>query len=353
LGKHTRQVFVGGVAIGGGAPVSIQSMTNTDTANAAATAAQINALAAAGCDIARVSVYNGDCAKALRAIKAQTSIPLVADIHFDHRLAIEAMENGADKLRINPGNIGGEAKVRQVADCAKAHHAPIRIGVNGGSLEKELLERCGGPTPEAMVESARRHIAMLERAGFYDIVLSLKASSVRESVKAYQLMAQLCDYPLHIGITEAGAEQAGLIKSAVGLGVLLHAGIGDTLRVSLTGEPVQEVVAAGQILQALGLRKQGVEIISCPTCGRTGVELLPVVQRVRAALQGEKGYLQVAVMGCEVNGPGEARGADIGVAFGREGSGVLFKQGVQQKKLPAEQAVEELIAQAKAMLAQR
>ncbi len=344
----TRQVCVGGVPLGGGAPVTIQSMTNTDTADAESTVAQINALADAGCEIVRVSVYNEACARAIPAIKARTRVPLVADIHFDYRLAIAAMENGVDKLRINPGNIGEAARVRMVTDCAKAHHVPIRIGVNAGSLEKAILQKYGGPTPEGMVESAMGHIAILEEQGFYDIVASLKASDVPNCVAAYRLMHARSDYPLHIGVTEAGAGEEALVNSAVGLGVLLLEGIGDTLRVSMTGEPLQEVRAAKAILRAAGLRADGVRVTSCPTCGRTGFDLLPVVERVKAALTDVKEPLHVAVMGCIVNGPGEARKADMGVAFGEHGKkAMLFVQGEQRGVYETETAISRLIEMAK------
>ncbi|MDD4075287.1 MAG: flavodoxin-dependent (E)-4-hydroxy-3-methylbut-2-enyl-diphosphate synthase [Eubacteriales bacterium] len=344
----TKQVRVGGVPLGGGAPVTIQSMTNTDTADADATAAQINALAEAGCEIVRVSVYNEACAKALPLIKARTRVPLVADIHFDYRLAIMAMENGIDKLRINPGNIGEAARVRMVTDCAKTHHVPIRIGVNAGSLEKAVLQKYGGPTPEGMVESAMGHIHILEAQGFYDTVVSLKASNVPSCVAAYRLMHARSDYPLHIGVTEAGAGQEALVNSAVGLGALLMEGIGDTLRVSMTGDPLQEVGAAKLILRAAGLRTDGVRVTSCPTCGRTGFDLLPVVERVKAALADIEEPLHVAVMGCIVNGPGEAREADMGVAFGERGKkAMLFVHGEQRGVYETETAISRLIEMAK------
>ena len=344
----TRQVRVGGLPLGGGAPVTIQSMTNTDTADAAATAAQIRALAKAGCDVVRVSVYNEACAAAIPAIKAQTAVPLVADIHFDYKLAIAAMENGVDKLRINPGNIGAAARVRAVTDCAKAHHVPIRIGVNAGSLERAILQKYGGPTPEGMVESAMGHIRILEEQGFYDTVVSLKASDVPNCVAAYRLMHERSDYPLHIGVTEAGAGEEALVNSAVGIGALLLAGIGDTLRVSMTGEPLQEVRAAKAILRAAGLRRDGVKVTSCPTCGRTGFDLLPVVERVKAALADIEQPLHVAVMGCIVNGPGEAREADMGVAFGEHGKkAMLFAQGEQCGVWETETAISMLIDMAK------
>lgn len=347
---NTKRVTAGGVAIGGGAPITIQSMTNTDTRDAEATLAQIGLLAGAGCDIVRCTVPDTKAAQALRSIKDGCSMPLVADIHFDHRLAILAMENGADKIRINPGNIGGPAKVRELTACAKAHGVPIRIGVNAGSLEKELYQKYGGATPQAMVESALSHAALLEAEGFYEIVISLKASGVEDTVAAYEALAEACPYPLHIGITEAGSGPAGLVKSAAGLGILLHEGLGDTLRISLTGEPVQEVEAARLLLRAMGLRKEGVEIVSCPTCGRTGFDLLPIVKRVEEALPKGGPYLKVAVMGCAVNGPGEARDADVGVAFGGN-RGLLFAGGEQLAAYPQEQAVEALIAEAKRRLA--
>jgi len=340
---------VGGVAIGGGAPVTIQSMTNTDTADAEATAAQILALEEAGCEIVRASVYNAACAAAIPAIKGRIHIPLVADIHFDYRLAIAAMEQGADKIRFNPGNIGGEEQVKRLADCARAHRCPIRIGVNGGSLERELLHKHGGPTPAAMVESAMGHVRILEQAGFYDTVISIKASNPRDTVQACRLLRGRCDYPLHIGVTEAGSGSMALIKSAAALGALLLDGIGDTVRVSITGDPVQEVYAARDILRAVGLRREGVEIVSCPTCGRTCTDLLSAVQRVEAELPKDKGYLKVAVMGCVVNGPGEAREADIGIAFGPGGC-ALFKHGEKYKTAPLETALDELIEEAKRML---
>ncbi len=344
----TKCIKVGGRFIGGGNPPSIQSMTNTDTADAAATIAQILRLEAAGCEIVRFSVYNEACAAAIPKIKAGTHIPLVADIHFNYRLAIAAMENGIDKLRINPGNIGAEQRVRAVTACAKANGVPIRIGVNAGSLEKELLEKYGGPTPEAMVESAKKHIAILEKEHFYDIVLSLKASNVPECVKAYRLMHSQSDYPLHIGITEAGAGEDALVQSAVGLGALLLEGIGDTLRVSMTGDPLPEVYAAKAILRAAGLRQEGVRITSCPTCGRTGFDLLPVVETVKTALGDLEKPLHIAVMGCIVNGPGEAREADMGLAFGDHGKkAMLFVKGEQRGVFEAKQAIMKLVDMAK------
>ena len=322
----TRQVTVGKVPIGGGAPVSIQSMTNTDTRDAVATLSQIRALAAAGCDIVRVSVYDGACAQNVKRLVDESPVPLVADIHFDHTLAIKSLENGISKVRINPGNIGGEANVKKLADCLKTHHVPVRIGVNGGSLEKELIEKYGGPKPEALVESALSHARMLEKYGFYDIVLSMKTTNVPDTVKAASIARESCDYPLHIGVTEAGTPGMGNIKSAIGIGALLLMGIGDTVRVSLTGDPVNEVNAAKDILKAVGLRKEGLDIISCPTCGRTCIEVGKIAEAVRESTKDIKKPITVAVMGCVVNGPGEAREADIGIAGGKSG-GILFRKG--------------------------
>ena len=341
----TKQVHCGGVAIGGGAPVSIQSMTNTDTRDAEATLAQIRALRAAGADIVRVSVYDEVCVKAVRVLTDASPVPLVADIHFDYRLALGAMENGIHKLRINPGNIGGEAHVRAVADCAKAHHVPIRVGVNSGSVEKELLAKYGRSSPEAMAESALNHVRMLEKAGFYDTVISVKASNVRETIEVNRLLTQKCDYPLHIGVTEAGLPGRGTIKSAIALGALLCDGIGDTMRVSLSGDPAAEPAAALEILRALGLRR-GVDVISCPTCGRTCIDVAGIAKKVEEATKDWTCSLRVAVMGCVVNGPGEAREADIGVAGAPEGF-ALFRRGqppVSQRGDPAKALLEALNA---------
>ena len=321
----SRRVMCGRVAMGGGAPVSIQSMTNTVTRDAAATLAQVRALAAAGCDIVRISVYDEACARAMREIRDGSPTPLVADVHFDYRLAVLAVENGADKLRINPGNIGGERRVQKVADCARAHGVPIRVGVNSGSVEKELLRRYGGPTPRAMLESALAHVRMLEACGFYDVVVSIKASSVRETVEANRLLARACEYPLHIGVTEAGLPGRGTVKSAIGAGALLLDGIGDTLRVSLSGDPLQEPAVALEILRSLGLRG-GVNIIACPTCGRTCLDVAGVARKIEEATRLWPERLTVAVMGCVVNGPGEAREADVGIAGGPDGF-ALFRRG--------------------------
>ena len=348
--SHTkRTVRVGSVAIGSGAPVSVQSMTNTDTRDVEATVAQIRRLTDAGCDIVRSSVYDMDCAKALRAIRDQIAIPLVADIHFDYRLAIAAIENGADKLRFNPGNIGDEARVRALVQCAKQHHTPIRIGVNAGSLEPALKKRYGGATPEAMVESATKHVRILEDEGFFDIVVSLKASTVTSTVAAYRKAAECIDYPLHVGITETGDVQEGIVKSAVGIGSLLLDGIGDTIRVSLTDDPVREVETGLRILRALHLRKDDIEIISCPTCGRTRVDLMHMVDVVSQRLPRRQGYLKVAVMGCAVNGPGEASDADIGIAFG-DGNGILFQKGEKVFHGTTEAVMNALIEKATDML---
>ena len=334
----SRTIEVGGVRIGGGAPVSIQSMTNTPTHDVEATLAQIRALAAAGCDIVRVAVPDMAAAKAVGALKAGSPVPLVADIHFDYRLALEAAEQGIDKIRINPGNIGAPERVEAVAKACKERHIPIRVGVNGGSLERELLAKYGGPTPEAMVESALGHIELLERYGFEDICVSLKASSVPATMNAYRLMAQRYDYPLHLGVTEAGTREIGELKAAAGIGGLLALGIGDTLRVSLTADPVEEVCAARRILKAIGLRREGPELISCPTCGRTQIDLIPMATRVEELLKDVDKPITVAVMGCVVNGPGEARHADVGLAGGY-GEGVLFKRGEIVAKVPEDQLV--------------
>ena len=330
--KQTRTVQVGSVGVGGDNPVRVQSMCNTDTRDVAASLAQINQLADAGCEIVRLAVPDDKAAAALAAIRRESSVPLIADIHFDHRLALAALEAGFDGLRINPGNIGSEDKVDVVVRAAKAHGVPIRIGVNGGSLEKDLLKQYGGPAPEAMVESGLRHVAMLEKRGFHDIKISLKSSSVLNTVAAYRLMAQKVDYPLHIGVTEAGTLVRGAVKSAVGLGILLSEGIGDTMRVSLTHDPVAEIGVAYEILRALGLRERGPEIVSCPTCGRTEINLISLAEQVEEALRGVDEVFTVAVMGCVVNGPGEAREADIGIAGGRD-LGIIFRKGQVVRKV--------------------
>ena len=344
-----KQVFAGSVAIGGGSPVSIQSMTNTDTRDVGATLDQIKTLAASGCDLVRVSVYDRACAGAVRALVDQSPVPLVADIHFDHTLAIASMENGIHKMRINPGNIGSAEKVRRVVDCAKMHHVPIRIGVNSGSLEKDILAREGGVTPRGMVESAKRHIRILEEQHFDDIVISLKSSSVTQTVEAYRLMNRECDYPLHLGVTEAGLPGQGTIKSAIGIGALLLDGIGDTIRVSLTGDPVDEPRAALDILRALGLRK-GVRFVSCPTCGRAQIDVAAIAQRMTQEFADVDQPLTVAVMGCVVNGPGEARDADIALCGGKN-CGELYIKGKPVRKLEGDLA-EEMAAAVREYLAQ-
>ena len=322
---QTRQVLAGSVAIGGGAPVSVQTMTNTDTRDVEATLAQIRRMAEAGADIVRVSVYDEACAKAVRALVDASPVPLVADIHFDHRLAIRSIENGIAKVRINPGNIGGEANVRALADCLKQHRIPVRIGVNSGSIEKEILAKYGGVTPQGMVESGLNHARMLERAGYDDIVLSFKATNVRTMIEACRLAHQQTDYPQHIGVTESGTADVGVVKSAVGIGTLLMEGIGDTIRVSISGDPVQEVPAGLNILRACGLRSDFVEIISCPTCGRTCIDVEGIANAVRCATLDIKKHIRVAVMGCIVNGPGEAKEADLGVAGGKDGGALIVK----------------------------
>ena len=322
----TKPIKIGNKKIGTGNPVLVQSMTNTDTSDARATVDQILSLEEAGCDIIRSSVYNMDCVAALDEIIPNIHIPFVADIHFDYKLAIAAMEHGVQKIRFNPGNIGGVDKINELVSCAKMHHVPIRIGVNAGSLEKDLKEKYGPHSPQAMVESALRHVQILEKQGFYDIVLSLKASTVSDTVEAYRLISELVDYPLHVGITETGNVENGIIKSSIGIGALLLDGIGDTIRVSLTDHPLREVLVGKQILRALHMINDDVEIISCPTCGRTGVDLFKAVEYVNSKVRHNQGYLKIAVMGCAVNGPGEAADADIGIAFGK-GNGVVFKKG--------------------------
>jgi len=332
--NNTKKVKVGNIFIGGGEDIAIQSMCNTRTSDAQATIEQILSLEEAGCDIIRVAVPDEDSARAIKEIKENIHIPLVADIHFDWHLAIKSMENGVDKVRINPGNIGKEEGVRLVAECAKAYGVPIRIGVNTGSIEKELLQKYG-PTPEAMVESANRHIDMLLKYDFDDIVVSLKASDVNKTIDVYRLMAKSCPYPLHLGVTEAGTFLGGTVKSAIGIGSLLKDGIGDTIRVSLTDDPVEEVKVAKQILKALDLRKNMPTFISCPTCGRTNIGLIPLAKRVEEYLENVNKSITVAVMGCAVNGPGEAREADIGIAGGN-GEGLIFKKGSIIRKVPEE-----------------
>ena len=338
----TRRIMVGSVPIGGGAPVAIQSMLNTKTTDVEGCLAQIGRLQAAGCQIARLAVPDQPSAAAFREICAASPLPLVADIHFDYKLAIAAAEGGAAKIRINPGNIGGDDRVQAVVEVCKEKHIPIRIGVNGGSLDKKLLEKYGHPTAEALVESAFSHLELLEKQGFYDTCVSMKSSTVPTMVAAARLFRSRCDYPLHIGVTETGPVRKGMIKSAMGIGALLLDGIGDTIRVSLTDDPVEEVYAAKDILKAAGLRKEGVNIISCPTCGRTKIDLIGLVNQVDGALKDCQKPITVAVMGCIVNGPGEAREADIGIAGG-DGCGMLFEKGQQIAKLPYDELLPALL----------
>ena len=338
----TRRIMVGSVPIGGGAPVAIQSMLNTKTTDVEGCLAPIGRLQAAGCQIARLAVPDQPSAAAFREICAESPLPLVADIHFDYKLAIAAAEGGAAKIRINPGNIGGDDRVQAVVEVCKEKHIPIRIGVNGGSLDKKLLEKYGHPTAEALVESAFSHLELLEKQGFYDTCVSMKSSTVPTMVAAARLFRSRCDYPLHIGVTETGPVRMGMIKSAMGIGALLLDGIGDTIRVSLTDDPVEEVYAAKDILKAAGLRKEGVNIISCPTCGRTKIDLIGLVNQVDGALKDCRKPITVAVMGCIVNGPGEAREADIGIAGG-DGCGMLFEKGQQIAKLPYDELLPALL----------
>ena len=327
------------MAVGGGAPVVVQSMTNTDTRDVAATVEQIRRLEEAGCEIIRVAVLDLEAARAIRAIRERISIPLIADIHFDHRLAIAAMEHGAQGIRINPGNLGGEAKLARVAEAASAHGVAIRVGVNAGSLEKDILARYGHPTPAALAESALRNVAKLERLGFYEIKISLKSSDALTTVEAYRQLSAACDYPLHLGVTEAGGLIAGTVKSSVALGILLYEGIGDTFRISLTRDPVEEIRVGYELLRSLHLRNRGPELISCPTCGRCQVNLFGLAEEVERHIQKLTTPLKIAVMGCVVNGPGEAREADIGVAGGN-GVGIIFKKGKIFKKVPEDQVLE-------------
>lgn len=347
--KITREVKIGNKKIGGNNPILVQSMTNTDTHDIEKTIEQIRRLEAEGCDIIRVAVPDMEAAEAIKEIKKNINIPLVADIHFDYRLAIKSIENGADKIRINPGNIGREENIKKVVEIAKEKGIPIRIGVNSGSLEKEILHKYKGVTAEAVVESALKNVLILEKLGFYDIVISLKTTNVPLTIEAYKLASSKVDYPLHVGITEAGTIEAGTIKSAIGIGTLLYLGIGDTIRVSLTGDPVHEVRVGRQILRSLGLLKEGVEIISCPTCGRTKIDLIRLAEEVEKRTRNIKKPLKVAVMGCVVNGPGEAKEADIGIAGG-DGEGVIFKKGKVYKKVKEEELVEELMKEIEKLL---
>lgn len=350
--KKTRQIHIGGVAIGGGAPISVQSMCNTKTTDTESTVAQINALQAAGCDIVRLAVPDMAAAENLGNIIKKVNVPLVADIHFDYRLALESIRQGISALRLNPGNIGSEECVKAVVTEAKANNIPIRIGVNAGSLDKKLLAKYGGVTAEALVESAMEHVRILEAQDFYDMKISLKAHDVPLTLEAYKLMSETVDYPLHLGITEAGTARTGMIKSAVGIGALLAQGIGDTFRISLTGDPVVEVKVANEILKSLGMKEYGPTLISCPTCGRTEIDLAGIANQVEERLANITEPISVAVMGCVVNGPGEARGADVGIAGGF-GEGLVFRKGEIVRKVDESVLVEELFKEIDAILAEK
>lgn len=340
--KHTKEIRIGNLSIGGNAPIAVQSMCNTMTQDVSATVAQIRALESAGCEIIRVAVPDEEAASAISQIKSQISIPLVADIHFDYKLAITSAKAGADGLRFNPGNIGSQKNVKALVDCAKDLNIPIRIGVNSGSLEKDILEKYNGVTPDAMVESAMHHVHLLESFNFDQIKISIKASDVSRTVEAYRVLSSKCDYPLHVGITEAGGLYSGITKSAIGIGMILSEGIGDTIRVSLTRDPIEEIRVGYEILRALGIRHRGPEIISCPTCGRCRINLFKIAEEVEKALLTSTLPIKVAIMGCVVNGPGEARDADIGIAGG-DGLGILFKKGKVLRKVPEDRLVEVLL----------
>ncbi len=347
--KHTRRIAVGDFAIGGGSPVSVQSMTNTDTKDIAATVAQIHRLEKAGCDIVRVAILDRAAAQCVAAIRSEITIPLIADIHFDHRLAVAAMERGAQGIRINPGNLGGAEKLRRVVDAAKQHRVPIRVGVNSGSIEKDLLQAHGYPTPEqprALIESALRNVRLLEKQGFHEIKISIKSSDVMTTVQGYRQLAGLTDYPLHLGVTEAGGLIAGAVKSSVALGMLLAEGIGDTFRISLTRDPVEEIRVGFELLRALKIRQRGPELISCPTCGRTKIDLFSLAEKVENYVQTMTAPIKVAVMGCVVNGPGEAKEADLGVSGGN-GMGIIFKKGEIYKKVAEEELLDAFLAELK------
>ena len=347
--KQTRQIRVGAVPVGGDAPVSVQSMTNTDTRDVEATVSQIHRLEKAGCEIIRVAVLDLEAAAAIRRIREQISIPLIADIHFDHRLAVASMENGAQAIRINPGNIGGPEKLANVVAAAKQHAVPIRVGVNSGSLEKDILARHGRPTPAALVESALRNVGLLEDFGFYEIKVSIKSSDALTTVDAYRELASQCDYPLHLGVTEAGGLIAGTVKSSLALGMLLYDGIGDTFRISLTRDPVEEIRVGYELLRALRIRERGPELISCPTCGRCGINLFGLAEKVEEHIQTITTPLKIAVMGCVVNGPGEAKEADIGLAGGK-GTGLIFKKGKLYKKVPEKELLQVFLSEVDEMV---
>ncbi len=351
--RPTRRVRVGGVEIGGGAPIAVQSMTNTSTANVEATLAQVRALADAGADVVRLAVPDAEAAGALAAIVRSSPVPLVADIHFDYRLALSALAAGMHGVRLNPGNIGSRERIREVVKAARERSVPIRIGVNAGSLEKDIVERHGWPTAEGMVESAERHVRFLEDEGYREIKVSLKAHDVATTVRANRLFAERFEYPIHLGVTEAGTLVAGTVRSAAGLGILLAEGIGDTIRVSLTADPVEEVRVARLLLGSLGLRFGGANMTSCPTCGRCSVEMIPIAERVERRLASVKGEVSVAVMGCEVNGPGEAAAADVGVAYGHGGVGLLFRDGKIVRRMKAEELEDAVVAAALEIAASR
>lgn len=347
--RKTRKIMVGTVPIGGGSPIAVQSMTNTDTRDVAGTVAQIGELEEAGCEIVRVAVLDTDAAVAISAIREQIKIPLIADIHFDHRLAVAAMEHGAHGIRINPGNLGGPEKLARVVAAAKVHGVPIRVGVNSGSIEKDLLRQHGYPTadnPVALIESALRNVRLLEKLGFYEIKISIKSSDTLTAISGYQQLAMLSDYPLHLGVTEAGGLIAGTVKSSVALGILLHQGIGDTFRISLTRDPVEEIRVCFELLRALKIRERGPELISCPTCGRTQIDLFSIAEEVERSVQKMKKPIKVAVMGCVVNGPGEAKEADIGLAGGN-GVGIIFKKGKLYKKVKEDELLEAFLEELK------
>jgi (E)-4-hydroxy-3-methylbut-2-enyl-diphosphate synthase len=342
--RNSRQIELGGLKVGGGAPVTVQSMTKTDTRDIAATVAQIKSLEKAGCDIVRIAVPDMDAAKSLGEIKKQTNIPIVSDIHFDYKLALEAVNQGVDGMRINPGNIGAKYRIKAVVDAVKERGIPIRIGVNSGSLEKDILKKHGSPTPEALAESAFRHVQILEDLDFTDIKISVKSTDVKKMIASYRILAERCEYPLHLGVTEAGTYEMGTIKSSIGIGTLLAEGIGDTIRVSLTGDPVVEIAVGFNILRSLGLRRNGIELISCPGCGRLEIDLMKLVKDVEDRIAGIElpRPIKVAILGCVVNGPGEASEADIGIAGGR-GKGMLYKDGKLVRSFKEHQIVDELV----------
>jgi (E)-4-hydroxy-3-methylbut-2-enyl-diphosphate synthase len=349
--KHTRQITIGNVTIGGDAPISVQSMCNTDTSDVAATVEQIKKLECAGCELIRVAVPDSEAATAIRKIREQITIPLIADIHFDWRLAVAAMENGALAIRINPGNLGGPEKLAKVVDAAKLHGVPIRVGVNSGSIEKDLLKQYGFPTPDkpdALIESALRNVALLEKQAFFDIKISIKSSDTLTTINGYRLLSRKTDYPLHLGVTEAGGLIAGTVKSSVALGILLSEGIGDTFRISLTRDPVDEIRVGFELLRSLRIRERGPEMISCPTCGRTKIDLFSLAEKVEQYIQTMQSKLKVAVMGCVVNGPGEAKEADIGIAGGH-GVGIIFKKGKILKKVPEAELLPVFLAELEKM----